>query len=254
MVKLSNRLLKIAERVPAGSRLADIGSDHALLPTYLVQQGTVPAAIAGEVNPGPYDAARKQVAEAGLTDLIQVRRGDGLQVLQAGETDTITIAGMGGSLIVSILSANPDKLEGVQTLVLQPNVGEDQVRRWLRGNGWLLVDETILEEDRKIYEIIVAVKDSNALRRMEQLYAEKSKLSCGLVLDTDWLDLFGPYLVHQADPVFVMKWELELGKLARILKTMEQSTLESARVKAEEISSQAAKIKEVLHCLPKDKR
>ena len=105
MIKLSRRLQTIADQVTQGARVADIGSDHALLPVYLIQSGRCPSAIAGELNTGPFQAARKQTAEAGLKTVIEVRQGDGLSVLEPGEADTVTIAGMGGSLMADILEA-----------------------------------------------------------------------------------------------------------------------------------------------------
>jgi len=174
MVTLSIRLAAIAARVPASSRLADIGSDHALLPVYLAEQGKLAAGIAGEVNPGPYEAARRQVRESGVEDRIEVRKGDGLAVLAPGEVDVITIAGMGGGLIVSILEAGADRLAGVRLLVLQPNVGEDQVRRYLLANDWLLAAEEILEEDGKIYEILTAERHPDARRLNAELYRERT--------------------------------------------------------------------------------
>ena len=101
MVRCINR--EIIKKINANTgedstrrRLADIGSDHALPPVAAVESGATIQAIAGEVNPGPYDAAVKQVIESGMTEVISVRRGDGLNVLSVGEADVITIAGMGG--------------------------------------------------------------------------------------------------------------------------------------------------------------
>ena len=92
-MKLSNRLQQIHDQIPEGSRMADIGSDHALLPVAAIRSGKAVSAVAGEVNSGPYEAASKQVSDAGLEAQITVRRGDGLDVITAGEVDVITIAG-----------------------------------------------------------------------------------------------------------------------------------------------------------------
>src|SRR5690554_6840208 len=102
-VKLSKRLAMIAGQIPIGDRVADIGSDHAHLPVYLAQQGLIEYAIAGELNEGPFLTACKQVQQANLEHKVSVRHGDGLSVLRANEVDTIVIAGMGGSTMVSIL-------------------------------------------------------------------------------------------------------------------------------------------------------
>jgi tRNA (adenine22-N1)-methyltransferase len=253
MVKLSQRLQMIADRVPQGSRLADIGSDHALLPTFLVQQGVVPSAVAGEVNPGPLEAAAKQVREAGLTDQIEVRLGDGLEVLQPGEVDIVTIAGMGGSLIASILEAGKAKLSGVSRLILQPNVGEEQVRRWLVKEGWLLTGEQILEEDGKIYEILCALKADNVQESNRVLYQERL-LGQELRVSKDRLLMMGPFLMEEASRVWFRKWESELQKLEMIRGQLGQSASEASKLKAEELVREMAEIREVLECLQKAKQ
>ncbi len=109
-MKLSKRLATIAALVPPGGRLADIGTDHAYLPVYLVTEGIVPSAVAGEVNEGPFRAAGEALARVGLADRISLRFGDGLAVLAPGEADTAVIAGMGGQTIVDILAARPEGL------------------------------------------------------------------------------------------------------------------------------------------------
>src|SRR5690606_28479720 len=102
--KLSKRLETVASFVPTGAIVADIGSDHAYLPCYLVHQNIVNKAVAGEVVKGPYESALRQVKLEGLEDKVIVRLADGLQAIEDNDqVDTITIAGMGGPLIVSIL-------------------------------------------------------------------------------------------------------------------------------------------------------
>lgn len=105
MLRISKRLEMIAGGVPTGSRLADIGSDHALLPVYLAQKKQIVKAVAGEVNLGPFQAASRQVRDSVLDQVIDVRHGNGLEVVEVGEIDVITIAGMGGALIADILEA-----------------------------------------------------------------------------------------------------------------------------------------------------
>lgn len=136
--KLSLRLQRVAVHIPKESILADIGSDHAYLPCYAVIHNLCSKAIAGEVVEGPYQSAVKQVRETGLEAKIDVRKGDGLDVLEKDEATSITIAGMGGTLITSILEKGKDKLAKVERLILQPNVGSQNVRTWLMDNGWEL--------------------------------------------------------------------------------------------------------------------
>ncbi len=251
MIKLSKRLLCIAKQVPVNSRIADIGSDHALLPTYLVQQGTVTFAVAGEVNAGPFEAAKKQVEQAGYSDRIFVRKGNGLRVLEPGEVDVVNIAGMGGSLMVQILSEGIDRLQQVKQLILQPNVGAEFVRQWLIQQGWFLTEEHIVEEDGHVYEILVAVQAANADQENKQLYQtsylEHIEMNTALQLK------MGPYLWRKAEPAFIHKWLGELDKLEYIIRNIERSQTAEADLKAKQYKSEAITIKEVITCLQKDR-
>lgn len=251
-MKLSNRLQQIHDQIPEGSRLADIGSDHALLPVAAVRSGKAVSAVAGEVNPGPYEAARKQVSDAGLQEKITVRRGDGLEVVSAGEVDVITIAGMGGALIASILDRGLSKLEEVKMLILQPNVGEDILRRWLLDHQWVVVAERLLEEDGKIYEIITAMPQATSPIANEEVYLPRP-LEGGVVLTQDLLLRMGPYLVDRPTDVFFAKWESEIVKLKGVVQSISKSDQNSSREKAAEVERLIANLKEVLECLPKVK-
>lgn len=253
LIKLSERLTCIAEQVPTGARVADIGSDHALLPCCLVQKGQVDFAIAGEVNPGPLEAAKKQVREEGLEGSIQVRSGDGLAVIQPGEVNVITIAGMGGSLIVKILSAGAEQLAGVERLVLQPNVGEDHVREWLIAEQWKLIDELILEEDGKFYEILVAVKAQDAAEHNEALFSWNPLHPYGVEIGKEQLVRMGPYLLQGMNEAFGLKWVSEKQKLERIVHTLKQSDTDEARAKEQAFMDQIRQIEEVLACMLKDR-
>ncbi|MGQ9558791.1 MAG: class I SAM-dependent methyltransferase, partial [Desulfurispora sp.] len=102
-MQLSARLSAIAGLIPAGSVVVDVGTDHARLPVYLVRSGRCPRALATEINRQPWQRARAAVAEAGLSDRIAVRLGDGLAPLRPGEADVAVLAGMGGGPIGRIL-------------------------------------------------------------------------------------------------------------------------------------------------------
>lgn len=155
---IGTRLETIAALVPQGSKVADIGTDHAYLPVWLMEQGKITEAIAGDIASGPCQAARNTVAMYGLKNKIDVRQGSGLEVLQPGEADCITIAGMGGSTIISILEASMDVAVSAKTLVLQPMAGAAGLRRWLVEHGWRLADEELVDDPPHFYEIICAVR------------------------------------------------------------------------------------------------
>lgn len=261
-MKISTRLREIAERLPSGCKFADIGSDHGLLPIYAIKQGIALSAVAGEVNEGPLEAARRGVLSHGVQNKIAVRKGDGLAVIEAGEVDTITISGMGGALIASILADGFTKLAGVKRLILQPNMAEGAVRRWLLEQNWLITDEIILEEDGKIYEIITADRHNEADQQNKTLYAKRSVItkaidgSDGVALEitADWLLELGPLLINEPNEVFFKKWNLEHSKLLRIYESIKKAAeKEMADSKAAQVIQKANELEAILQCLQKVK-
>ncbi|MFC5703641.1 tRNA (adenine(22)-N(1))-methyltransferase [Cohnella faecalis] len=255
-VKLSRRLSALAEWVPQGARFADIGTDHALLPVFLAGSGRISYAVAGDVHAGPADAARRQVAEAGLESLVSVRHGDGLSVLAPGEVDTVCIAGMGGSLIVRLLTEAGERLDGVRTLVLSPHVAEDQLRIWLRDKGFVLERELLLEEDGVIYTLLQATRgDSDDAKRANEALYDKSELGDCLSRLSDQLCYeMGPLLLRAPSSVFFAKWEQEASKREKIVAQMRKALAEDTTEKALEWEKAINDIREVLACLRAEKR
>ena len=226
--KLSKRLEKVASYVPTGAILADIGSDHAYLPCYLVHKGIVERAIAGEVVKGPFESAQRQVRTEGLSDRIEVRLADGLAAVhEDDEVNTVTIAGMGGPLIVSILEKNPESLKHVTRLILQPNIHAKVIREWALRNGWAIQEETILEEDRKIYEILVLQRGEMELSEIETL--------------------LGKQLLAKKSEVFILKWTKEIENWQRILNSIEQvEQTEEIQQKRKELQHLIDMVKEAI--------
>jgi tRNA (adenine22-N1)-methyltransferase len=230
--KLSERLKIVADFIPNGYKLADIGSDHAYLPCFVVKKGIVPFAIAGEVVEGPYQSALRQVFEEELTERISVRKGNGLEVIEVGEVDCITIAGMGGSLISTILETGKEKLSTVKRLILQPNISAMSIRQWLIENGWELVDEKIVEEDDKIYEVLVAEQGN-------PLNSYKKDLQKSL--------LMGPFLLEVQNEVFKKKWQEEKRNWKRILAQLAQANQsEEVRLKMNDLNNKIKMVEEVV--------
>ncbi|WP_064202902.1 tRNA (adenine(22)-N(1))-methyltransferase [Brevibacillus brevis] len=241
-VSISKRLQTIARYCPEGARVADIGSDHALLASYLLVKGIASFVIAGELNEGPFQAAKKQIHTLQVKDRASVRKGNGLAVLQPGEADVICIAGMGGQLIVSILEAGKDKLEGVQRLILQPNVGEEAVRLWMIENGWQLIAESILQEDGVIYEILVAERGNPTLP-----YEGKDRTQQELLR-------IGPFLWVEKSEVLQEKWLHEHEKWQKIIVQLKRSDKPEAAERIKEIEAEVKWIDEVIACLRTDKQ
>lgn len=210
--------------MPQGAVLLDVGSDHAYLPIDLVERGRIEGAIAGEVVDGPYQSALKNVEAHGLKEKIQVRLANGLAAFEEeDQVSAITIAGMGGRLIATILEEGLGKLANVERLILQPNNREDDLRIWLQDHDFQIVAESILEEAGKFYEILV-------------VEAGQMKLSASDVR-------FGPFLSKEVSLVFVQKWQKEAAKLEFALSQIPEKNIEERQVLVDKIQA----IKEVLH-------
>lgn len=229
-MELPGRLAAVAARVPAGSVLADIGTDHALLPVYLLQGGICPKAIATELNYGPFLSAEEAIEQGGLKALIETRRGDGLQVLRPGEAQVVVIAGMGGNTIRGILAGAPLVLEHVERLVLQPMADAGDLRLWLCANGWKIADEALVEENGRIYVVIVAEH--------------------GLEATADPLLLeLGPRLLEKKDPLLKLHLEKVVADIRRVLAGLVKSGSPVAREKALYLKEKEAKIERLVDCL-----
>ncbi|WP_029507835.1 tRNA (adenine(22)-N(1))-methyltransferase [Limosilactobacillus reuteri] len=225
---LSARLACVASLVPAGARVADIGSDHAYLPAALVLDGKIDFAIAGEVVKGPYENAVHEIKDHQLEGQVIPRLADGLAAIEpADKVDTITIAGMGGSLIASILEKGKDKLTEIKRLVLQPNVGESQLREWLMNNHYQIMTEKIIEEDNHIYEIIVAEPSVVPFK-----YSKYE------------LD-FGPFLLENKGPIFKKKWQEYLQREAHVIDQMQKAQQPPVK-KINEINQFLSQVKEAI--------
>ena len=151
---LDNRLRTVAEMVRQGSRVADIGTDHAHLPVWLVQNGKCPFAIASDIVPGPVAAATNTVTQAGESERVSVRLGDGLSTVSPNEVDDIVIAGMGGETIAAILQAAPWVQDSHYQLILQPMTRAEVLRRYLWDTGFDILTETPVREGKHWYTVL----------------------------------------------------------------------------------------------------
>lgn len=225
---LSMRLERVAAQVPAGARLADIGSDHAYLPVAMMRRGVITAAVAGEVATTPFHAAERTVHENGLEQQITVRLADGLAAIEPGDGITaISVCGMGGETIRDILERGKAHLSGEERLVLQPNGGEQPLRQWLMDNGYRILGEELLRENRFYYEIIVAERSEPVTYTDEQLY-------------------FGPLQMQARSPEFLAKWQRMLRQKHKTLASFEHARQAVPQDKILEIEQQARWITELL--------
>lgn len=155
---LDDRLQAVADFVQDDSSVADIGTDHGYLAIELFKTNNARRVIAADLNAGPCQAARRTISEAGFSDSIEVRQGDGLAAINPGEVDTVCIAGMGGKLEADILEARPEVTARLQCLVLQPQNGFEYLRGWLYDHNWHIEDEKLAKVDGRVYQIIKATQ------------------------------------------------------------------------------------------------
>jgi tRNA (adenine22-N1)-methyltransferase len=200
------RLERVAAQVPAGARLADIGSDHGYLPVALMRRGAITAAVAGEVALTPFYAAERTVRENDLSQHITVRLANGLAAIEPGDGITaISLCGMGGETIRDILQSGKSHLSGGERLILQPNGGEQPLRQWLMDNGYRICFEEVLRENRFFYEIIVAERGDAVQYTAEELF-------------------FGPLQMQARSPAFIAKWQ-------RLLRLKQKTLAQFARAR-----------------------
>ena len=171
-MKLTDRLLKIASLVDNGKRIADIGTDHGYIPVYLLNQNKIQYAILGDVNKGPLENARKEVTRNKLQDKVDLRLGSGIEVLKENEVDEIIIAGMGGMLINNLLKANEKVAHTTEKLILQPMQAPEELRMFLYQNGYKILDEHLVREEHRLYEIIVCKYEGLEPQEIDPIYYE----------------------------------------------------------------------------------
>lgn len=196
---LSPRLRAVADRVPSGASLLDVGTDHAWLVVHLLHERRVPTAVAADQKEAPLAGARARLAEHRLEKVAETRLGDGLSVVQPGEVRAVTICGMGGRRISQICSAAPAVVAELDALIVQPNTEPARVRQTLRGLGLRLVDEALVLDEGRWYPVMAWAPGAP---------------------DRDWCDLdlaYGPVLRDRADADLRRFLGVELGRVAQAL-------------------------------------
>ncbi len=191
--KISKRLKCVAKYIDKGASILDVGTDHAYLPIWLVENGYISHAVASDVCEGPVLSAKRNIEEKGLSGVIEVRMADGLADADIVKPDTVIIAGMGGNLISDILDASEYIKNNACRLVLQPMTKSYDLRKYLSENGFCILTEDLCEDEGRIYQIIVSeyTGKKHALTDTE--------LTLGRENLTDITPLKAKFLKHQHD-------------------------------------------------------
>lgn len=224
-MKLSKRLEAIASFVQQDSIIADIGTDHAYIPIYLVGKGVAEFAFAMDVRTGPLQRAQKNIQLYGLKDRITTRLSDGVERLQQGEADTVIIAGMGGELLIHILENGRHLWDSVKKWVISPQSELYKVRLYLAKSGFCIIDEKMIYDEAKYYTIMqISRGDMNYEKDIYYRYGKK--------------------MIVNKDKVFIAYLELEKQKINTILSGLEQADNENVFQRREELIGQLRQIEE----------
>lgn len=226
---LSKRLKTIADSIISFESLADIGTDHAYLPIYLILNNKIKKAIATDINVGPLDIAKKNIAENGVLSRIDIRMGNGLSTLHKDEVQVIVISGMGGILIKEILEKDICIAKSAKLLILQPMRDSQVLRRWLYSNGFYIEDEELLEEDNKFYEIIWT-------KPGVEFYDISDPM------------LIGQKVLNKNNPFIISFIENKIKELNTIIQTLNRKDCESTRNRQKECIKLLDYYMEVLKC------
>lgn len=185
MIKLSPRLQAVARLIPQNSIVADIGTDHALLPIYLIQNSIATKVYAVDNKPGPLEMAKENLNYHQITD-VKIILQDGIKHLPK-DCNVIVICGLGSATILDILNEGETLLSSNPVLIIQSNVGMQQIRQWSSDKQWQIVHEELIKDNGIIYEVIKLAKGSSSLSNKEIL--------------------FGPLLLKNKNELFVELWQ-----------------------------------------------
>lgn len=227
---LSARLKMVADMVKPCDLMADIGTDHAYLPIYLIKNGIIKQAVAADISRGSCDKAERNIRANHLENYIEVRCGNGLKVMGQEEIpDTIVIAGMGGMLAINVLNSHKCG-SSTQRLILQVQRDIYAVRKHLHAKGYRIEDENIIKEDGKVYTAMAAVKGDEAPYTEAEYY-------------------FGRLLLAEKNPVLKEYIAFENNKIKNVLASLKDKHSEEIEIRKAQLKWLNNIQKEALKCL-----
>jgi len=226
-MKLSNRLQAIANFIPKNSLVGDIGTDHGYIPMHLIENGISKKVIASDVSQGSLNKTISYIHDLNYNEKVIARLGDGLECFKPFEIDTVVIAGMGGLLIRDILNKDINLTNTITNFILQPMVASNDLREYLCKNNFEIVDEDLVKEDDKYYEIIFAKKGKENIDK--EIYYEISKL-----------------IIGKRHPLLKEFIEHKIKLSTSILNNLEDKTSDKSRIRYDELNKIIHDYQEVL--------
>ena len=230
MIRLDDRLRCAFEMLRGSAAVADIGSDHGKLTAALLLDGCCRRVIAGDISPDCLQKTSEIIARYGLQDQAETRLGSGLSILSPGECDAAAILGMGGELMVELLTDSKAVAEAMDKLVLQPMSGIEELRQWLYEERWQVLSDKLVPLGKRWYQVLCVRK-----AQRPDPWPEGFPSGCWLVGYRSFVDRepgLKPYCREQlekrrerlkkaAGTAGEEKLAREAGQLEQILKEME---------------------------------
>lgn len=227
-MELSKRLQAVAGLVTEGASVADIGTDHGYIPIYLAENKISTKILAMDVNKGPLERARIHIKSSRLDDVIETRLSDGFAALKKGEVDTIIAAGMGGGLVIKIMTDYPEITSSVRCFILQPQSEIHKVREYLYENSFSIVEEDMVEEDGKYYPMMKVIHGDECEGYTEEEF------------------LYGRHLLQMSHPVLKDFLNRELSMKKEIICNVKKKAGENAMSRVQVLETEAALIEKLL--------
>lgn len=239
-VELSARMQALTDMVTNGRIVCDVGCDHGFVSIYLVQQGIAPKVYAMDVRTGPLERAKEHIKEYGLETYIETRISDGLTNLQVGEADCMICAGMGGPLMIKILTEGREKAHRMKELILQPQSELALFRSFLRKEGYKVIRENMIYEDGKYYPMMKAIpvegdRQENEADHIRQKIAEHSAEE---IQKFELWDMYGELLLKEKHPVLKQYLEHSQVYLSELLKHLNLQGGERAKERMTQIQEE----------------
>ncbi len=246
--KLTPRLQYIANFITPSYTLADIGTDHGFVPIHQVMCKGTPKAYAMDINKGPLERATEHIAENGLSDRIETRLSDGLAKLNAGEAESILIAGMGGELMVRILTDGAHALVTAKELILSPHTEADAVRCFIQASDFVIDREGMVYDAGKYYVVMRARRIANEAERA-MMYADEA-MELGKHIDkvgntsNVWSkqDIqsayirYGKYLIQEKSDVFVEFLKKDQNTYKKIAEGIKGNETEAGKQRLSQVN------------------
>lgn len=229
-MKIAKRLKVTADMVLKGSYAADIGTDHAYIPIYLVRQNISGRVVATDVRYGPLKRAKRNIVMYGLEDEICLKQGWGLEPVYDIDVNCAVLAGMGGYLICNILGTGYKKAESIEYFILQPMQFSAELRKYLYCNNYIIYDESLVKENGRIFEIMAVRHGHDSIN--DSIYYE-----------------IGKKLIEKKDPLLREFIQYKIDDINKIMQKIGQPSTEGGLARLRQCRMKLKAYEEVIECL-----